>query len=119
MKMGSLRKGGEPDLHRAAQRVLSDWTNGKLTYFTEPPERTHDIISTALVTEMRQAFDIDALLDHEGDYEEDSEGDIATSMQEDHSLDRQESKVNSTGDNRQAMDDEHLSTAAQSNRVFL
>ena len=114
MKMGSLRKGGEPDLHRAAQRVLSDWNNGKLTYFTEPPERTQDIISTALVTEMRQAFDIDALLDHE----EDSEDDMATSMQEDQSVDRHESTVNLSGDNRQAIDDEHPSTAAQSNRVF-
>ncbi|CAF0812350.1 unnamed protein product [Rotaria sp. Silwood1] len=65
VKMGSLKKGGLPDIHKAAQRVLSDWTNGKLTYFTEPPERTNEIISTELVTQMKEAFDIDALLNNE------------------------------------------------------
>ena len=60
--MGSLKKGGIPDIHKAAQRVLSDWTNGKLTYFTEPPERTGEILSTELVTQMKEAFDIDGLL---------------------------------------------------------
>jgi len=62
LKMGSLKKGGIPDIHKSAQRVLSDWTNGKLTYFTEPPERTGEIISTELVTQMKEAFDIDGLL---------------------------------------------------------
>jgi len=65
MKMGCLKKGGVPDIHKAAQRVLSDWTHGKLTYFTEPPERTNEIISTKLVTQMKEAFDIDALLNNE------------------------------------------------------
>jgi nuclear GTP-binding protein len=67
LKMGSLKKGGIPDIHKAAQRVLSDWTNGKLTYFTEPPERTGEIISTELVTQMKEAFDIDGLLKNEND----------------------------------------------------
>lgn len=62
LKMGSLKKGGIPDINKAAQRVLSDWTNGKLTYYTEPPERTGEIISTELVTQMKEAFDIDGLL---------------------------------------------------------
>jgi ribosome biogenesis GTPase A len=39
VKMGSLKKGGIPDIHKAAQRILFDWTNGKLTYFTEPPSK--------------------------------------------------------------------------------
>jgi nuclear GTP-binding protein len=65
LKMGSLKKGGIPDIHKSAQRVLSDWTNGKLTYFTEPPERENEIISTELVTQMREAFDIDGLLKNE------------------------------------------------------
>jgi len=52
-------------VHKAAQRVLADWTGGKLTYFTEPPERTGEIISTELVTQMKEAFDIDALLTNE------------------------------------------------------
>ncbi|CAF1240035.1 unnamed protein product [Adineta steineri] len=62
LKMGSLKKGGIPDINKAAQRILSDWTNGKLTYFTEPPERTGEILSTELVTQMKEAFDIDGLL---------------------------------------------------------
>jgi nuclear GTP-binding protein len=65
VKMGTLKKGGVPDIDKAAQRVLSDWTNGKLTYFTEPPERSNEIISTELVTQMKEAFDIDALLNNE------------------------------------------------------
>jgi nuclear GTP-binding protein len=65
VKIGTLKKGGVPDIDKAAQRVLSDWTNGKLTYYTEPPERTNEIISTELVTQMKEAFDIDALLNNE------------------------------------------------------
>ena len=65
LKMGSLKKGGIPDINKAAQRVLSDWTSGKLTYFTEPPERSGEILSTELVTEMKEAFDIDSLLKNE------------------------------------------------------
>ncbi len=67
LKMGSLKKGGIPDIHKASQRVLSDWTNGKLTYFTEPPERTGEILSTELVTQMKEAFDIDGLLKTENE----------------------------------------------------
>jgi nuclear GTP-binding protein len=70
-KMGCLKKGGVPDIHKAAQRVLFDWNNGRLTYFTEPPERTNEIISTELVTQMKEAFDIDALLNNEDEQLED------------------------------------------------
>ena len=86
-KMGCLRKGGIPDIHQAAQRVLSDWNNGRLTYFTEPPERPNDIISTELVTQMREAFDIDAavetdlLMTEEDSFE--SEDDRVDEMEED------------------------------------
>lgn len=31
LKFGFLKKGGEPDTHRAAQRILNDWNNCKLT----------------------------------------------------------------------------------------
>ena len=65
LKMGSLKKGGIPDIHKSAQRVLSDWTNGKLTYFTEPPERPTEILSTELVTQMKKASDINSLLNNE------------------------------------------------------
>ena len=62
-KMGFLRKGAVPDVQKAAQKVLLDWNNGRLTYFTEPPERSNDIVSTELVQQFRDAFDIDGLLD--------------------------------------------------------
>ncbi|CAF2723590.1 unnamed protein product [Rotaria sp. Silwood2] len=80
VKMGSLRKGGLPDIHKAAQRILSDWTNGKLTYFTEPPERTNEIISTELVTQMKEAFDIDALLNSEHEQLKDLENSSFTEI---------------------------------------
>ncbi|CAF1024329.1 unnamed protein product [Rotaria sordida] len=80
MKMGSLKKGGVPDIHKAAQRVLSDWTNGKLTYFTEPPERTNEIISTELVTQMKEAFDIDVLLNNEDEQLKDLENSLFTEI---------------------------------------
>ncbi|CAF0933996.1 unnamed protein product [Rotaria sordida] len=80
MKMGSLKKGGVPDIHKAAQRVLSDWTNGKLTYFTEPPERTNEIISTELVTQMKEAFDIDVLLNNEDEQLKDLENNLFTEI---------------------------------------
>ena len=69
-KLGYLRKGGVPDIHKAAQKVLLDWNNGRLTYFTVPPERSNDILSTELLTEMKEAFDIDALLNDEQEEEQ-------------------------------------------------
>ena len=69
-KMGCLRKGGVPDIQKAAQKVLLDWNHGRLTYFTVPPERSNDILSTELVSQMREAFDIGGLLnDDEGEEE--------------------------------------------------
>lgn len=37
-EMGKLKKGGIPDQEAAAKRVISDWNNGKIKYFTHPPE---------------------------------------------------------------------------------
>lgn len=70
VKIGCLRKGGVPDIHKAAHKVLFDWNHGRLTYFTEPPERPQEIISTELVHQFRDAFDIDALLEDEQQSEE-------------------------------------------------
>ncbi|CAF0819025.1 unnamed protein product [Didymodactylos carnosus] len=67
IKMGNFKKGGIADVRLAAQRVLSDWTNGKLTYYTEPPER-NEIIHTELVDKMNDEFDIDALLATESEH---------------------------------------------------
>ncbi|XP_068171608.1 guanine nucleotide-binding protein-like 3-like protein isoform X2 [Antennarius striatus] len=62
-RQGKLRKGGLPDTDKAAKGVLLDWTGGKISYFTHPPE-THSLpthISAEIVTEMGKAFDWDEL----------------------------------------------------------
>lgn len=37
VKMGKLRKGGEPDLETVARIVLYDWQRGRIPFFTMPP----------------------------------------------------------------------------------
>ncbi|KAM9813793.1 guanine nucleotide-binding protein-like 3-like protein [Neosynchiropus ocellatus] len=62
-RQGKLRKGGLPDTDKAAKGVLMDWTGGKISYFTHPPE-THTLpthVSAEIVTEMGKAFDWDQL----------------------------------------------------------
>uniref|UniRef100_A0A672NX88 Guanine nucleotide-binding protein-like 3-like protein n=1 Tax=Sinocyclocheilus grahami TaxID=75366 RepID=A0A672NX88_SINGR len=41
-RQGKLRKGGLPDSDKAAKSVLMDWTGGRISYFTHPPE-THTL----------------------------------------------------------------------------
>ncbi|XP_024915777.1 guanine nucleotide-binding protein-like 3-like protein isoform X2 [Cynoglossus semilaevis] len=60
---GKLKKGGLPDTDKAAKGVLMDWTGGRISYFTHPPE-THTLpthVSAEIVTEMGKAFDWDEL----------------------------------------------------------
>ncbi|KAM8916294.1 guanine nucleotide-binding protein-like 3-like protein [Spinachia spinachia] len=62
-RQGKLRKGGLPDTDKAAKSVLMDWTGGRISYFTHPPE-THTLpthVSAEIVTEMSKAFDWDEL----------------------------------------------------------
>ncbi|XP_036609581.1 guanine nucleotide-binding protein-like 3-like protein [Trichosurus vulpecula] len=62
-RLGRLKKGGTPDQEKAAKAVLTDWMNGKISYFTHPPE-THKLpthISAEIVSEMGKAFDFEAL----------------------------------------------------------
>lgn len=62
-RQGKLRKGGLPDNDKAAKSVLMDWTGGRISYFTHPPE-THTLpthISAEIVTEMGKAFDWEEL----------------------------------------------------------
>ncbi|KAM7006168.1 LOW QUALITY PROTEIN: guanine nucleotide-binding protein-like 3-like protein [Tautogolabrus adspersus] len=62
-RQGKLRKGGLPDTDKAAKSVLMDWTGGRISYFTHPPE-THTLpthVSAEIVTEMGKAFDWDVL----------------------------------------------------------
>ncbi|XP_061584015.1 guanine nucleotide-binding protein-like 3-like protein isoform X2 [Cololabis saira] len=62
-RQGKLRKGGLPDTDKAAKSVLMDWTGGRISYFTHPPE-THTLpthVSAEIVTQMSKAFDWDEL----------------------------------------------------------
>ncbi|XP_071960876.1 guanine nucleotide-binding protein-like 3 homolog [Antedon mediterranea] len=62
-KQGKLKKGGIPDVDKAAVGVLIDWNSGKISYYTHPPEQhtlpTH--ITAEIVTELGKAFDMSAL----------------------------------------------------------
>lgn len=129
VKMGSLKRGGVPDIHKAAQRVLSDWTNGKLTFFTEPPERTSEIISTELVTQMKEAFDIDALLNYENEHVQELETDsctetsiaLLTQMETDHEMKEQDNVSENEYNTSESMDEDDRdsrSTTDISNQVF-
>ncbi|CAB1353483.1 unnamed protein product [Coregonus sp. 'balchen'] len=62
-RQGKLRKGGVPDNDKAAKSVLMDWTGGRISYFTHPPE-THTLpthVSAEIVAEMGKAFDWEEL----------------------------------------------------------
>ncbi|KAJ8358673.1 hypothetical protein SKAU_G00151980 [Synaphobranchus kaupii] len=62
-QQGKLRKGGLPDHDKAAKSVLQDWTGGRISYFTHPPE-THTLpthVSAEIVAEMGKAFDWEEL----------------------------------------------------------
>ncbi|KAK6993652.1 guanine nucleotide-binding protein-like NSN1 isoform X1 [Biomphalaria glabrata] len=64
-RMGKLRKGGIPDITRAARHMLQDWNFGKITYYTVPPEPTNETashIEAKIVTEWGKEFNIDDLL---------------------------------------------------------
>jgi len=63
-RCGKIKKNGIPDVKKAAQLVLNDWTSGKLTYYTSPPE-VAKVSDTKLITEFSAGFDIDALLSEE------------------------------------------------------
>jgi len=69
-RMGKLKKGGVPDLARAARRVLQDWNSGKITYYTAPPENTDssntDIqIESKIITTFDKEFDINEITEDE------------------------------------------------------
>jgi len=59
-KMGRLKKGGIPDVERAAFKVVEDWNTGKIRYYTQPPEE-HSLshhLTAEIVTSMSSAFDL-------------------------------------------------------------
>ncbi|XP_076863190.1 guanine nucleotide-binding protein-like 3-like protein [Brachyhypopomus gauderio] len=62
-RQGKLRKGGLPDSDKAAKSVLMDWTGGRISYFTHPPE-THTLpthVSAEIVAEMGKELDWEEL----------------------------------------------------------
>ncbi|XP_059179465.1 guanine nucleotide-binding protein-like 3 homolog [Physella acuta] len=64
-RMGKLKKGGIPDVNRAARGMLQDWNSGKITYYTAPPEQMDEgasHIEAKIVTEWGKEFNIDDLV---------------------------------------------------------
>ncbi|XP_061175833.1 guanine nucleotide-binding protein-like 3 homolog [Saccostrea echinata] len=64
-RQGKLKKGGIPDINKAAKMVLQEWTCGKITYYTHPPEKQTTHISASIVQEMSKEFNIDDILQEE------------------------------------------------------
>ena len=67
-KRGILRKGGVPNIEKAAKLLIQDWTNGTIRYYTTVPKADPQISLNAassqaeIVSEFSEEFDIDALL---------------------------------------------------------
>lgn len=67
-RLGKLKRGGVPDILAAAKIVLQDWNNGKISFYTHPPERKsteHD--SAQVMQYFGAAFDLKALEEEEKD----------------------------------------------------
>merc|ERR1712142_896177 len=64
-KLGRLKKGGIPDVEKAAAKVVEDWNQGKIRYYTQPPEE-HSLshhLTAEIVTSMSSAFDLSQVED--------------------------------------------------------
>ncbi|GAB0202335.1 guanine nucleotide-binding protein-like 3-like protein [Grus japonensis] len=60
-RQGRLRPGGLPDPHAAAVALLRDWTSGKISYYTRPPE-THGVqLEAQILPALGPALDLEAL----------------------------------------------------------
>ncbi|KAI9728662.1 MAG: hypothetical protein M1828_002768 [Chrysothrix sp. TS-e1954] len=70
---GRLGKGGVPNLHAAAQTVLSDWRDGRIMGWVEPPSAGAGTASGAsgdeksIVKEWAEEFNLDGLLGDGGE----------------------------------------------------
>lgn len=65
---GRMKKGGVPDTEAAGRILLQDWLDGRLMYYTVPPE-AHKMpahLSSEVVGQLAKEFDIDALTADEG-----------------------------------------------------
>jgi len=59
-KLGRLKKGGIPDVEKAAHKVVEDWNCGRIRYYTHAPEE-HQLshhLTAEIVTSMSSAFDL-------------------------------------------------------------
>ncbi|KAK0166801.1 hypothetical protein PV327_004284 [Microctonus hyperodae] len=59
LRMGMFKKRGIPNTLAAARSVLNDWNSGKIKYYTVPPEITSSEISTEIVSQLGEEFDIE------------------------------------------------------------
>ncbi|XP_028134415.1 guanine nucleotide-binding protein-like 3 homolog [Diabrotica virgifera virgifera] len=68
-RTGRFKKGGVPDAIAAARGLLEDWNNGKIKYYTVPPEEPQNNvhISASIVTEVAKEFDLDSFESMETD----------------------------------------------------
>jgi len=62
---GKLKKGGAPNILQAAKSVLQDWNEGRIRFFSIPPERKDVHISAEIVQTYGKAFDLHSILDTE------------------------------------------------------
>lgn len=60
-RTGRFKKGGVPDSIAAARSLLEDWNNGKIPYYTVPPEEPQEQSSYKIVSEIGKEFDIEAI----------------------------------------------------------
>lgn len=59
-RTGRFKKGGIPNVEAAARDLLSDWNQGKIRYYTIPPEDNADVhISSKIITEMAEEFNLE------------------------------------------------------------
>ncbi|KAK4876229.1 hypothetical protein RN001_012651 [Aquatica leii] len=60
-RSGRFKKGGIPNVEAAARDLLSDWNQGKIKYYTVPPEENESSVhvSSTIVTEIAKEFDIE------------------------------------------------------------
>ncbi|KAK1326556.1 hypothetical protein QJS10_CPA01g01343 [Acorus calamus] len=57
---GKLKKGGVVDVEAAARIVLHDWNEGKIPYYTFPPDRNQgETFEAAIVSELAKEFNVD------------------------------------------------------------
>ncbi len=71
--VGRVKKGGVSDEAAAAKKVLKDWNDGKIKYFTHPPERSAE--ETVVVAQFSEEFDVGKMtskMETDGDGDKDA-----------------------------------------------